>query len=80
VRQWSEIIRTAHSLGIPTTSTVMYGHTETAEHWVRHLPLLRDIEKDTGGFTEFVTLDSSICKPSFSRADALARAIRSKRI
>jgi FO synthase len=56
VRQWIEIIRTAHSVGIPTTSTMMYGHTETPEHWVKHLLLLRDIQKDTGGFTEFVPL------------------------
>ncbi len=56
VRQWIEIIRTAHRLGIPTTSTMMYGHTERPEHWVRHLLLLRDIQKDTGGFTEFVPL------------------------
>ena len=56
VRQWIEIIRTAHSLGIPTTSTMMYGHTELPEHWVKRLLLLRDIQKDTGGFTEFVPL------------------------
>lgn len=56
VRQWIEVIRTAHSLGIPSTSTMMYGHTELPEHWVRHLLLLRDIQKDTGGFTEFVPL------------------------
>ena len=56
VQQWIEIIRTAHSLGIPTTSTMMYGHTEGPEHWVRHLLLLREIQKDTGGFTEFVPL------------------------
>jgi 7,8-didemethyl-8-hydroxy-5-deazariboflavin synthase CofH subunit len=56
VRQWIEIVRTAHSLGIPTTPTMMYGHTELPEHWVRHLLLLRDIQKDTGGFTEFVPL------------------------
>jgi FO synthase len=56
VRQWIEIIRTAHGLGIPTTSTMMYGHTELPEHWVKHLLLLRDIQKDTGGFTEFVPL------------------------
>jgi 7,8-didemethyl-8-hydroxy-5-deazariboflavin synthase CofH subunit len=56
VRQWIEIIRTAHSLGIPTTSTMMYGHTELPEHWVRHMLLLRDIQKETGGFTEFVPL------------------------
>jgi len=56
VRQWIEVIRTAHSLGIPTTSTMMYGHSELPEHWVKHLLLLRDIQKDTGGFTEFVPL------------------------
>ncbi|HEX5732199.1 MAG TPA: 5-amino-6-(D-ribitylamino)uracil--L-tyrosine 4-hydroxyphenyl transferase CofH [Blastocatellia bacterium] len=56
VAQWVEVIKTAHSLGIRTTSTMMYGHTETREHWVRHLMLLRDIQKQTGGFTEFVPL------------------------
>jgi len=56
VRQWIEVIRTAHSLGIPTTSTMMYGHTEMPEHWVRHLLLLREIQKETSGFTEFVPL------------------------
>jgi 7,8-didemethyl-8-hydroxy-5-deazariboflavin synthase CofH subunit len=56
VQQWVEIIRTAHSLGIPTTSTMMYGHVERPEHWLRHILLLRDIQRDTGGFTEFVPL------------------------
>jgi len=56
VKQWIEIIRTAHQLGIPSTSTMMYGHTETPEHWVRHMLLLRNIQKETGGFTEFVPL------------------------
>jgi FO synthase len=56
VDQWVEVIKTAHGLGIRTTSTMMYGHTETKEHWVRHLLLLRDIQKQTGGFTEFVPL------------------------
>jgi FO synthase len=56
VGQWVEVIKTAHRLGIRTTSTMMYGHTETPEHWVRHLMLLRDIQKETGGFTEFVPL------------------------
>src|ERR1700722_6352424 len=56
VRQWIEVIRTAHSLGIPSTSTMMYGHTEQPEHWVRHILLLRDIQKETRGFTEFVPL------------------------
>jgi 5-amino-6-(D-ribitylamino)uracil---L-tyrosine 4-hydroxyphenyl transferase len=56
VRQWIEVIKTAHSLGIPSTSTMMYGHTERPEHWVRHMLLLREIQKETGGFTEFVPL------------------------
>jgi FO synthase subunit 2 len=56
VRQWMEVITTAHRLGIRTTSTIMFGHVETGAHWVRHLALLRSIQKDTGGFTEFVPL------------------------
>jgi len=56
VSQWLDVIKTAHRLGIRTTSTMMYGHTETEEHWVRHLMLLRDVQKETGGFTEFVPL------------------------
>jgi CofH subfamily radical SAM domain protein len=56
VDQWVEVITTAHALGIRTTSTIMYGHVETPAHWVKHMALLRDIQKDTGGFTEFVPL------------------------
>jgi FO synthase subunit 2 len=56
VAQWLEVITTAHALGIRTTSTIMYGHIETPAHWVRHMALLRDVQKETGGFTEFVPL------------------------
>src|SRR5258707_6414246 len=56
VAAWVEIITTAHSLGVPTTSTVMYGHVETPRHVVNHLDLLRTIQKQTHGFTEFVPL------------------------
>ncbi len=56
VEQWTEVITTAHQLGIPTTSTVMYGHAETYGHIARHIALLRDLQKATGGFTEFVPL------------------------
>jgi CofH subfamily radical SAM domain protein len=56
VKQWTEVITSAHALGIRTTSTIMYGHVETPAHWVRHMDLLRSIQKDTGGFTEFVPL------------------------
>jgi FO synthase len=56
VRTWVEIITTAHRVGVPTTATVMYGHIEKPEHIVRHVELLRSMQKDTGGFTEFVPL------------------------
>src|SRR5579863_1003322 len=54
--QWKEVIRTAHDCGIRSTSTLMYGHVETTEHWVNQLLLLRQIQGETGGFTEFVPL------------------------
>ena len=53
---WIEVIRTAHSLGIPTTSTLMFGHVESPEDRVHHMGLLRTIQEETGGFTEFVPL------------------------
>jgi len=56
VEQWKEVITTAHELGIPTTSTVMFGHVESNLQIARHIGLLRDIQKSTGGFTEFVPL------------------------
>ncbi|HUN59676.1 MAG TPA: 7,8-didemethyl-8-hydroxy-5-deazariboflavin synthase subunit CofH [Candidatus Binataceae bacterium] len=56
VAAWVEIITTAHSLGVPTTSTIMYGHLESPRHVINHLSLLRDIQKRTRGFTEFVPL------------------------
>jgi 7,8-didemethyl-8-hydroxy-5-deazariboflavin synthase CofH subunit len=55
-RDWTTVIRTAHKVGIPTTSTIMYGHIETALDRARHLALLREIQMDTGGITEFVPL------------------------
>src|SRR6202022_1518719 len=55
-RDWITVIRTAHKLGIPTTSTIMYGHVETALDRAKHLELIRGIQKDTGGITEFVPL------------------------
>ncbi len=56
VDQWIEVITTAHDLGIPTTSTVMFGHRESNAQIARHIALLRDIQQSTGGFTEFVPL------------------------
>jgi len=56
VANWKRVIMGAHRLGIPTTATIMYGHVETARHRAAHLALLRDIQKETGGITEFVPL------------------------
>ena len=54
--RWIEVISTAHSLGIPTTSTIMFGHVETNEHKARHIALIRDVQQASGGITEFVPL------------------------
>ena len=57
VKDWIEVIKTAHSLGINTTSTMMFGHIETPEDRVNHIVKIREIQKETGGFTEFVPLN-----------------------
>src|SRR3984885_12248980 len=54
--QWKQVIRTAHGSGIRSTSTLMYGHVETPKHWVNQLLLFREIQQQTGGFTEVVPL------------------------
>jgi len=54
--QWREVVTTAHKLGIRSTSTLMYGHVETPQHWINQLLMLREIQSETGGFTEFVPL------------------------
>jgi 5-amino-6-(D-ribitylamino)uracil---L-tyrosine 4-hydroxyphenyl transferase len=56
VEDWIKVVTTAHKLGIPTTSTIMYGHIETYNEIVIHLDILRKIQKETNGFTEFVPL------------------------
>ncbi|NUP76558.1 MAG: bifunctional FO biosynthesis protein CofGH [Nonomuraea sp.] len=55
-KEWIEVITTAHEVGIPTTSTMMYGHVDTHLHWVRHIKLIRRLQERTGGFSEFVLL------------------------
>jgi len=57
VKDWIEVIKTAHSLGINTTSTMMFGHIETLEDRVNHIVKIREIQKETRGFTEFVPLN-----------------------
>ncbi len=54
--EWLGVMRTAHKLGLRTTSTIMFGHLETPRHWARHLLAIRNLQTETGGFTEFVPL------------------------
>jgi FO synthase len=54
--QWLDVVNTAHRLGLRTTSTIMYGHVERPVSWARHLLVLRDLQAETGGITEFVPL------------------------
>ncbi|MCW5679955.1 MAG: 5-amino-6-(D-ribitylamino)uracil--L-tyrosine 4-hydroxyphenyl transferase CofH [Xanthobacteraceae bacterium] len=55
-QQWLSVIKTAHECGLPTTSTIMFGHVETPISWAKHLLALRDLQRETGGITEFVPL------------------------
>ncbi|MEJ2259333.1 MAG: 5-amino-6-(D-ribitylamino)uracil--L-tyrosine 4-hydroxyphenyl transferase CofH, partial [Nitrosopumilaceae archaeon] len=57
VKDWINVIKSAHKIGINTTSTMMFGHVETPEDRVNHIEKIREIQKETGGFTEFVPLD-----------------------
>lgn len=56
VAEWKDVIKTAHKIGVKTTCTMMYGHVESLENRVEHLEILRNIQEETGGFTEFVPL------------------------
>lgn len=53
---WIDVITTAHSLGIPSTATMMYGHVDAPHHWVAHIKLIAQLQEESGGFTEFVPL------------------------
>ena len=54
--QWLDVVGTAHRLGIPSSSTMMYGHVDEPRHWIGHLRTLATLQDETGGFTEFVPL------------------------
>lgn len=55
-QEWLDVVGAAHRVGLPTTSTIMFGHLEQPVHWARHLLALRHQQAETGGFTEFVPL------------------------
>ncbi|HTY72503.1 MAG TPA: bifunctional FO biosynthesis protein CofGH [Actinomycetes bacterium] len=79
---WVDVVRTAHSLGIRSSATMMYGHVDAPEHWYRHLLLLRRLQSETGGFTEFVPLPfvhhnapvylAGVARPGPTRRDNIA--------
>ena len=76
--EWVRIISEAHELGIPTTATIMYGHCESDEDRVRHLSILREIQDETHGFTEFVPLsfihmNTPLYRAGIARAGATGR-------
>jgi FO synthase subunit 2 len=76
--EWVRIIREAHSLGIPTTATIMYGHCESDADRVKHLSILRTIQDDTGGFTElvplsFIHMNTPLFRQGAARAGATGR-------
>jgi FO synthase subunit 2 len=76
--EWIRIIREAHSMGIPTTATIMYGHCESDEDRVQHLAVLRALQDETHGFTEFVPLsfihmNTPIYQNGLARAGATGR-------
>jgi len=54
--RWLEVMRAAHRSGLRSTATIMFGHVDRYEHWARHLLRVRDLQSETGGFTEFVPL------------------------
>jgi FO synthase len=54
--RWLDVMRTAHRVGLRSTATIMFGHIDRYEHWARHLLRIRDLQEETGGFTEFVPL------------------------
>ncbi|MDD1715871.1 MAG: 5-amino-6-(D-ribitylamino)uracil--L-tyrosine 4-hydroxyphenyl transferase CofH [Methanolinea sp.] len=76
--EWIRIIREAHKIGIRSTATIMYGHCESAGDQIRHLAILREIQDDTGGFTEFVPLsfvhrNTPLYREGVARAGATGR-------
>jgi FO synthase len=78
---WIEVVTTAHRLGIPTTSTMMFGHVDHPRHWVAHLRLLARLQQETGGFSEFVPLpfvhnQSPIYLAGLARAGASQREVK----
>jgi FO synthase len=79
---WIDVVTTAHDVGLPSSSTMMYGHVDAPIHWVRHLRLLREVQFRSGGFTEFVGLPfvhhnaplylAGVARPGSTKRDDIA--------
>jgi 7,8-didemethyl-8-hydroxy-5-deazariboflavin synthase CofH subunit/7,8-didemethyl-8-hydroxy-5-deazariboflavin synthase CofG subunit len=65
--QWVEVMRAAHRAGVRTTSTVMFGHVENWDHRIEHMRVIRDLQRETGGFTEFVLLPFQVERNALGR-------------
>ena len=66
-QDWVDVVRAAHTAGVRTTSTVMFGHLESWRHRIEHLRVIRDLQRDTGGFTEFVLLPFQVERNALGR-------------
>ena len=72
MKGWLDVVGAAHRVGLPTTSTIMFGHVERPVHWARHLLANRRQQCDTGGFTEMVPLPFTHMEaPMYRRGQSL---------
>jgi FO synthase len=72
--EWLAVMRAAHGAGLRTTATIMFGHVEQPHHWARHLLRIRQLQAETGGFTEFVPLPFVHMEAPLWRKGGRARA------
>jgi 7,8-didemethyl-8-hydroxy-5-deazariboflavin synthase CofH subunit/7,8-didemethyl-8-hydroxy-5-deazariboflavin synthase CofG subunit len=74
VAEWVEVMRAAHRAGVRSTSTVMFGHVENWNHRIEHLRVIRDLQRETGGFTEFVLLPFQVERNALGRHYGIRRS------
>ena len=77
--EWLDVMRAAHEVGLRSTATIMFGHVDGYRHWARHLLAIRDLQEETGGFTEFVPLPFVHMEAPMWRKDAAVPARASAR-
>jgi FO synthase subunit 2 len=69
--EWIDIIKAAHKSGVKTTATILFGHIEDEIHLGEHLEIIRNIQRETSGFTEFIPIPFSMHKTQFSELSKL---------